>query len=81
MTTKTKLPALTLADLAHVRRCLDLLQEAQTLIDAAAQALCPVPGFGNQWSRLGVPYAVVKQNWHRVEARRQQLASRTRANP
>jgi hypothetical protein len=45
--------ALSPEDLANVELCLQLLQQAQSLVDSAAQALCPVPGFGNQWSALG----------------------------
>ena len=56
-----------------VRECLALLQEAQTLVNAAASALCSVPGFANEWSGLSKPYETIKSHWHKVAARREKL--------
>jgi hypothetical protein len=68
-----------LADLhhAHVRRCLDLLQQARLLCLAAAEALCPVPGFGNEWSHL-VGYDAVKGDWHLVAGRLDEMITNAR---
>lgn len=61
-------PALSAKDQAALRRCLDLLEQAQRLCNAAAEALCPVPGFGNEWSALA-GYDAVKGDWHLVAGR------------
>lgn len=50
-----------------VRRCLDILQAAQNLINEAAAELCPVPGFADQWSESAKPYQAVKDYWYLVE--------------
>jgi hypothetical protein len=52
-----------------VQRCLDLLQHAQTTVDEAGQALCPVPGFAEEWSELQEPIDTIKRHWYAVEAR------------
>lgn len=63
------------SDRQQIQLCLDLLQEAQSIVDEAAQALCPVPGFADQWSSLHKPYDAIKAAWHRVERRRMGLQS------
>jgi hypothetical protein len=60
---------------AKVRECLDMLQEAQNLVNQAAQSLCSVPGFASEWGALSEPYQVIKANWHKVEARRVRVFS------
>lgn len=55
---------------AHVRECLDLIEEAQGLINRAASALCPVRGFADVWGEASDVYETVKHYWHRVNARR-----------
>lgn len=58
---------------AKIQECLELLQEAQNLCDLAAQALCPVPGFAEEWSALHAPHDAVKAAWYMVAARRDRL--------
>jgi hypothetical protein len=60
---------LTPDDRDRVQRCLDLLQQAQEMIELAGQALCPVPGFAEEWSNLRVPYETIKEHWHVVNLR------------
>lgn len=57
----------------RIRESLELLEQAQGLVNQAAQALCPVPGFGDEWSSLHDTYDAVKAAWHRVDGRRQAL--------
>lgn len=72
-------PAISAEHAAKVQQCLRLLQEAQDLCDSAAQALCPVPGFGAQWSNLGRSYDAVKRDWHAVNRRLWQLHAQAAA--
>ena len=62
--------------LRKVQSCLAILQEAQDLCNAAAQELCPVPGFADQWSKLSAPHDVVKAAWHTVNCRLSQMRIR-----
>jgi ribosomal protein L37AE/L43A len=62
--------------LEHVRSCLAILQEAQDLCNTAAQELCPVPGFADQWSKLSAPYDAVKAAWYLVHNRLEQMRIR-----
>jgi hypothetical protein len=62
---------ITAAEHAKVRRALDLLQEAQSIVEDACQELCPIPGFSDTWGRTCKLYDAVKAHWHLVEARRQ----------
>ena len=64
---------LTTAQWKAVRKTLDILQEAQHLTEHARQALCPVPGFADEWSELAVAWEAVKKGWHLVESRRMQI--------
>ncbi len=64
---------LTTEEWEAVRDTLDILQEAQYLTEHARQALCPVPGFADEWSELAVAWEAVKKGWHLVEARRMQI--------
>lgn len=52
-----------------VQACLDTLQRAQNLVNEAAQHLCPVRGFGDEWSAMNDPYDVIKVTWYKVRAR------------
>ena len=61
---------LTAEEQAKVRECLQILQEAQNMINYAAQALCPVRGFGDEWEKLSETYEAVKSAWYMVERRR-----------
>ena len=61
----------------HVQRALDLIQQAQLLINAAAQELCPVNGFANEWSASAKVHDNIKRYWHRVNSRRVGLAQRS----
>ncbi|MBI2480956.1 MAG: hypothetical protein HYV60_20685 [Planctomycetia bacterium] len=71
-------PRLVLTDVErqHIRDCLDLLQQAQNLCDSAAQSLCNVRGFANEWSALTKPYDAVKAAWYKVESRRTALVQK-----
>src|SRR5438445_631121 len=65
----------------HVRQvgaCLELLAQAQALCNLAAGQLCPVPGFGDEWSELSRPHDAIKRAWHVVEKRRLWLLDRER---
>lgn len=64
---KQQLTVLTSVDRAKVQRCLDLLEAAQNLIESAAQQLCPVPGFADEWSALDKQ--CVKDQWYMVRNR------------
>jgi hypothetical protein len=72
-TSETHRPALSPENLRHVRECLAILQQAQYLCNAAAQELCPVPGFADQWTELTAPYDVVKAAWYSVNGRLQAM--------
>lgn len=62
-------------DLAKVQACLDLLQQAQSIVNCAAQALSSVDGFGHEWGKLSKPHDCIKEHWHLVRLRlSQQLA-------
>jgi len=60
-------------DTANVRRCLDLLQQAQGIINEAAAALSSVPGFALEWGEMGQAYNAVKAQWHAVASRRNRI--------
>lgn len=72
-------PALSEEHRQKVQACLDILQEAQNLCDTAAQELCSVPGFANEWSKLGSTYTHVRNAWDLVDARRRTMNDRARA--
>jgi len=56
-----------------VQKSLNLLEEAQGLINEAASELSSVDGFADQWSELGKLYDQVKATWHLVDQRQSQL--------
>ncbi len=51
---------------ARVTAALDLIQEAQALVNSAAQALCSVNGVGSAHERLGRLYDQVHLAWYVV---------------
>jgi hypothetical protein len=53
----------------HVYEALRIIQEAQSLINEAARALCPVDGFADEWSASADVHAAIKEYWHRVNNR------------
>lgn len=63
---------LTLSSEEHelVRDALDRIQQAQNLINEAAQSLCSVRGFANEWSDSIHVHDTIKTYWHQVETRR-----------
>jgi len=52
---------------AQVLRALDLLQEAQRLVELAGQELCPVPSSADVWTGTAQLYFDIKRHWHRVQ--------------
>ena len=72
MKTKPRL-VLTAEEIEKTRECLALLQEAQYVVDRAAQALYSVRGFADQWSDLSEPHETIKRHWHVVNARLSRL--------
>ena len=60
----------------RIQHALELIETAQSLMLEAAQTLCPVAGFGNEWSATGAMYEKVKQHWHKVNHRRIDLQAR-----
>jgi len=80
--TMTNMPdrPLTTEEWEAVRKTLDILQEAQYLTEHASQALCPVPGFAEEWSELAIAWEAVKKSWHLVEARRIQIGQHEKPN-
>ena len=45
----------------------------------AAEELCPVPGFAEEWGSMHKPHDAIKSAWHRVDRRRIGLAVQARA--
>jgi hypothetical protein len=61
-----------------VRKTLDLIQHAQSVIGEAAQELCSVDGFADEWTGVNRLYDTIKQEWHTVNNRRIQIDSEER---
>ena len=61
-----------------VRNALDLLQEAQSLVNQAAAELCSVDGFGREWSKSAKVHDAIKAYWHQVNCRRIGLSERAK---
>ncbi|MGB7329261.1 MAG: hypothetical protein WBD31_30550 [Rubripirellula sp.] len=53
----------------RVRAALELIHQAQLLINHAAQELCPVSGFADEWSKSAEVHDLVKSYWHEVNSR------------
>ena len=79
----TDMPTRTLTDeeWKAVRKTLVILQEAQHRTEHARQALCPVPGFSDEWSELAVAWEAVKKGWYLVESRRMQISQHEKTGP
>ena len=58
-----------------VKKALDLIQHAQSAIGEAAQELCSVDGFADEWTSVNRLYDTVKQEWHTLNNRRIQVES------
>jgi hypothetical protein len=56
-----------------VKKALDLIQHAQSVIGEAAQELCSVDGFADEWTGVNRLYDTVKRVWHTVNNRRIQV--------
>ena len=52
---------------------LEKLEQAQGLVNDAATEMCSVEGYADQWSDLTVLYRQVKDHWHTVNNRREEL--------
>jgi hypothetical protein len=59
-----------------IRECLDRLEAAQNLVNAAAQSLCSVPGFADEWSALSEPHDCIELFWLKIDHRRVELLER-----
>ena len=59
----------------RIERALDIIERAQHFVSRAAEELCPVAGFGGEWQATLKLYDNVKEHWHRVSERRDELAS------
>ncbi len=69
-----------------VKKTLDILQESQHLVTHAQQAICPVNGFANEWSKLSDAHEAIKEAWYMIAvtaiAARVYIKRRTRdSNP
>lgn len=60
---------LTEEEVAKVRSALQLIEEAQHTINYAAQELCSVRGFADEWSGSHAIHDAIKGYWHIVNAR------------
>ena len=58
---------LTAEEHARVLHSLDALQEAQGLIERAAELLSPVPGFATEWEGIRQLFGEVKSQWHAID--------------
>lgn len=63
---------------ARVEAALAAIQEAQTLIDQAAQALCSVSGMVPEWRKLGALHGQVKRGWYAVRGKADSLSLKGR---
>lgn len=69
---------LTHEDWDKVRAALAEIQHAQNTIDYAAQALCSVPGFADEWSAAHKVGDTVKAWWYKVADRRDVILDKLR---
>lgn len=56
---------------ARVQKALDLLQQAQRLVEHAGQELCPVSQSADVWTDTAQLYFEIQRHWHRVQQWRQ----------
>ena len=54
---------------ARVLKALERIEYAQNLINTAAQDLCPVDGFADEWSAAGPVHQTIKDYWYRINGR------------
>lgn len=54
---------------ARVKQALSEIEDAQRSLARAAELLCPIVGFVNEWSVVGRLYDRVKAHWHKVNRR------------
>ncbi len=52
----------------RVLQALDIIEQAQNKLYDAAELLCPVPGFVDEWEDLTHAALTVKERWKAVEA-------------
>ena len=52
---------------------LDKLERAQRLVNDAGEDLCSVESYSDQWSDITSLYQAVKDHWHSVNKRREEL--------
>jgi hypothetical protein len=60
-------------DIGRVRDALANIEAAQKLVNTAAEALCPVPGFAKEWNASAVVHGEIQTYWHRVNRRLERL--------
>jgi hypothetical protein len=53
----------------RVRVALASIQEAQSLLGQAAQAVCSVNGLAAEWRRVGKLYGQVKRAWYSIDGK------------
>lgn len=51
---------------AKVEEALRLIEQAQNILDRAAQQLCPIIGLVKEWQRVGTLSDKCKAEWHRL---------------
>lgn len=66
---KKNTPAITPNESRKVLSALNEIERAQNIIYGAAQLLCSVPGFGEEWGRVGKLGDNTKALWHRINDR------------
>jgi hypothetical protein len=63
---------------ARVEAALASIQEAQKLIDQAAQALCSVSGMVREWRKVSALHDQVKRAWYAVMGKADSLSLKGR---
>lgn len=52
---------------------LDKLEAAQRLVEDAAETLCPLTGYADEWTALRQLRDTINAHWHQVDGRRTEL--------
>jgi hypothetical protein len=52
------------------------LEQAQRLVNVAAEDLCSVEGYADQWTDATSLYRMIKELWHAVDSQREELQHR-----
>lgn len=68
-------PLLTDQQILDLRMALTCLSQAESLVNQCASILCPLPGFGDEWSRLSQTTDAVRAAFHMVDSRRAGLVA------